>query len=470
MTKRERKMKIIKTAAILIACLLVFSACSGGETEVVPDFENNVEELDLNGFEYTFAAMTHGGLYPLNPTSGESSRGDKLLARYKETEDTYNVKIRLMNECDLSKFMTYYAADIKYADMMFNMVNSLFGGRYIQNGYFIPFSDMQLDLSSGLYGTPECLEAGYFNGGYYSVVAYYWGFPSADTMPAMWYNPRVISEYQQQDPHELDEQGRWTWDTLESMCEAIHDTSDPDSAMHTYALAYTSEPYLEFAALYSNSARFISKDENGRLKVALDSLNAREAMTFLSSLRERDLICDGGDRQNITPFVENRRAFFVEYTHLGLSDEGANNLANQMTDAYEWILFPHGPSYVEGSGGTSFSYWSRYFYAPINSDVGVHSVLLPFLFRPLPGETEDTWQDEFERSTFFSAASFESFKQLRDGAFCDYISFLGSGFTNTLQPALLRITRGTSSVTETFESIVEKLQSNLDSFYNNYLD
>jgi ABC-type glycerol-3-phosphate transport system substrate-binding protein len=466
-------MKILRVAALMIAFLIAFSACAGNASEeVVPEFDNSGAESDpdLLGYEFTLAAMTHGGLYPLNPTSGESSRGDKLLARYKETEEKYNVKIKLMNESDLTRFMTLYAADIKYADLMFNMVNTLFGGRYIQNGYFIPFSDMDIDLSSGLYGTPQSIEAGYFNGDYYSIVAYYWGFPSADTMPAMWYNPAVISMYQQPDPHELDEQGSWDWTALEDMCEKIHDTSNPDPAMHTYALAYTSEPYLEFAALYSNGARPVTKGADGKLRYSLNTYNAIQALEFISSLRERDLICDGGDRQNIAPFIENRRAFFVEYTHLGLSDEGANNLAYQMQEAYEWILFPKGPDYVQGAGGTSFSYWSRFFYAPLNTDPEVHSILLPFMFRPLPGETVDTWQDEFERSTFFSSASFESFKELRDNAFCDYLAFLGTGFTNTLQPNLLRMTRGTASITETLESIEEKLQTNLDAFYNNYLD
>ena len=465
-------MKTVQITALFLAFLLIISACSGTAEEVIPDYDNSADnsDADLLGYNFVMAAMTHGGLYPLNPMSGESSRGDKLLARYRETEDKFNVKISLMNECDLSRFMTLYAADIKYADLMFNMVNSLFGGRYIQNGYFIPFSDMDLDFDSGFYGTPQSLEAGNFNGDYYSIVAYYWGFPSADTMPAMWYNPRVISEYRQTDPHELEEQGEWTWDTLEKMCEEIHDTSDPNSEMHTYALAYTSEPYLEFAALYSNSARVITKEDDGRLVYSLDSQNALEALSFLSSLREKGLICDGGDRQNITPFIENRRAFFVEYTHLGLSDEGANNLAYQMQDAYEWTLFPKGPSYKEGDGRTSFSYWSRFFYAPLNTDAEVQSILLPFMFRPLPGETENTWQDEFERSTFFSSASFDSFTQLRDGAFCDYLAFLGSGFTSTLQPSLLRMTKGTASISETLDSIEEKMQSFLNSFYNNYLE
>ena len=161
-------MKNIKITALFVACLIVFSACSGAIDEVVPEYDNSadISEADLLGYEFRIAARTHGGLYPLNPVSGESSRGDKLLARYRETEDRFNVKISLLNECDLSRFMTLYAADMKYADLIFEMVNSLFGGRYIQNGYFIPFSDMGIDLQSGLYGTPQSLEAGNFNGDY----------------------------------------------------------------------------------------------------------------------------------------------------------------------------------------------------------------------------------------------------------------------------------------------------------------
>ena len=174
--------------------------------------------------------------------------------------------------------------------------------------------------------------------------------------------------------------------------------------------------------------------------------------------------------------VKDQIAFYKRYRALlqygrffRLSDEGANNLAYQMSEAYEWILFPKGPSYVEGDGRTSYSYWSRFFYAPLNTDPEVQSILLPFMFRPLPGETEETRQDEFERSTFFSPESFESFKKLRDDAFCDYLGFLGSSFTTTLQPNLLKMTRGTASVAETIDSIEEKLQSALDAFHNDYL-
>ena len=332
----------------------------------------------------------------------------------------------------------------------------------------MPFSDMDIDLFSGLYGTPGALEAGLFGNEYYSIIAYYWGFPSPYTMPAMWFNPRVISTYQQPHPHELNETGEWTWDTFETMCESILDTSDPDENNHVYAVRYTNEPYLETAAVYSNGGRIVTKESDGRLTLALNSPEVIEALEFIHSLAERDLITDGGDRQNITPFVENRQAFFLEFTHMGLSSEGTGNLSYQMKEAYEWIYFPTGPRGDANSNSrTSFSYHSRIFYAPSNSDGEVHSILLPYLLQPLPGETKETWQDDFERNNFYSKESFEYFNMIRDEAFYDYSVFIPF---SDMQSIFMNVTRGTKSASEAFASVEGSFQDSLDRKYNDYLN
>ena len=462
----------LKVLSVFLTAFVILTACSSSQTEeIVPEYNPQAGsgEIDLLGYEYTFAAATHGGgEYQLSPEPGADVRGDKLLQRYKDTEEKYNVKIKVLDGCDLGMFKNQYAAGMKYADLMVAKIGDVFGGKYIQNGYFMPFSDMDIDLDSGLYGTPGTLETGSFGNEYYSIVAYYWGFPSPYTMPAMWFNPRVISNYQQTSPHELNEQGEWTWATLEKMCEAIMDTSDPDEDMHTYALAYTSEPYLEYAAIYSNGARPVTKNADGKLEYTLNSPEAIEALDYIHSLAERKLICDGGDRQNITPFVENRRAFFLEFTHMGLSSEGTGNLSYQMQEAYEWITFPTGPSAGEAPiTRTTYSYHSRIFYAAANSDVEVHSILLPYLFQPLPGETPETWQDDFERNTFFSTASFNYFQQIRDEATFDYTPFIPF---SEMQSNIMAITRGTKSSSETLNSMETAYQESLDKLYNDYLD
>lgn len=461
-----------RTFSLILAFCMVFIMCSCGsqpEAEVIPQYDSadSDSDADLLGYEYKIAAITHGSVYPLNPVSGDTARGDKLLQRYKETEEKFNCKINILDGSDIATFLAYYAANMKYADLMFNAIHQVITGKYLQNGYFAPFSDMDLDLQSGLFGPPAVLEAGNFNGDYYSIIAYYWGFPAADTVPAMWFNPRVISNYQQTSPHELDEQGEWTWATFEKMCEAIHDVSSPDENMRTYAMAYTNLPYLELGALYSNGARAVTKDESGRLVYSFNDQKTIEALEFTNGLAERDLICNGGDRQNIEPFVENRRAFYMEYTHMGLSDEGTQNLSYKMQDAYEWIYFPAGPSYVPGTPRTAYSFNSRFFYAPANSDQEIHSILLPFMFQPLPGETVDTWQDDFSRTTFFTNESFEYFKILRDDTFFDYLVY--SSFAGDLEAKLVRMTEGTLSIAETLESMESKMQSTLDNLYNDYL-
>lgn len=463
-------MKFVKLLALILALLTVITACDTAKAEIVPEYNGEMAEgdIDLLGYEFIIAATSHGGQYPLNPESGNTARGDQLLQRYKETEEKFNVKISLIDGCDTGRYQTLLAANMKYADLMFTVIHQIQRGS-LQQGLYMPFSDMNIDLDSGLYGTPEALETGHFGDDYYAIIAYYWGFPAADTMPAMWFNPYVISTYQQASPHELNEQGEWNWDALETMCEAINDTSDPNEENHVYALAYTNEPYLEFAAMFSNNARIVTKNADGKLVYSLNSKKALEALEFIGSLAERQLICDGGDRQNITPFVENRRAFFVEFTHLGLSDEGRENLAFEMQDAYEWIYFPQGPSNTDGNlSRTSFSYNSRFFYAPINSDPEVHEVLLPYMFEPLPGDTYETWQDDFARSTFFSDESFECFQVIRDEAFFDYTVYVP--FSDVLYPNIMNVTKGKQTATEALTAIEEKMQASLDKLYNNYME
>ena len=115
-----------------------------------------------------------------------------------------------------------------------------------------------------------------------------------------------------------------------------------------------------------------------------------------------------------------------------------------------------------------YSLWSRFFFAPSNSDMSVQEVLLPYLFQPLPGETKENWQDEFERNNFFSHTSFEYFEEMRDTAVYDYSVFVD--FNPTIKPLLQKITRGQISASEAFVSVEEKVQAYIDENYNNYLN
>jgi len=465
-------MRLLRITALILALTFVFAACSTAEPEIVPEYNGDIEEggIDLLGYEYIIAAGAHGGgRVQLLPEPGSDSRGDKLLQRYKDTEKEFNIKLTVMEDCSLSNFMAQYAAGLKYSDLIIAQSAEMVNGRYVQNGYFLPFSDMGLDFESGIYGTPGMLDVGCFDGKYYSIISYYWGLPSPYVMPAMWFNPSVISEYQQTSPHELDEQGEWVWATFEDMCEVINDTSAPDSADHVYAISNLSEPFIELGALFSNSARIVTKGSDGKLRYSLNSKNAEEALEFVKGLNERKLIKDARskDNQDVTDFVENRLAFFMQYTQIGLASENENGLAYNMDGSYEWILFPTGPSYDPTMARTAYSYHYRYYYAPTNSDAEVHSIVLPYLFQPLPGETKEDWQDELERNNFFTKESFDYFQTIRDDAFYDYAPYIPYSDMNS---NLSKVTMGSITASEALESLGQSIQSSLDKLYNDYLD
>ena len=461
-------MRLLRITALILALTFVFAACSTAEPEIVPEYSGDVDEddIDLLGYEYIIAAGTHGGgRVQLAPEPGEDSRGDKLLQRYKDTEKKFNVKLNVIGESNLGMFMAQYASGMKYADIAICQAAEVATGKYVQNGYFMPFSDMGLDFDSGIYGTQGMLDAGCFDGKYYAIISYYWGLPSPYTMPAMWFNPAMISEYRQTSPHELDENGSWNWDAFKQMCEAINDVSSPNSDEHIYAVSHIGEPFLELAALYSNSARIVTKESDGKLRYSLNSTNAREALDFIKDLSERKLI-EENNGDFIAKFCDGRNAFVLQYTQIGLASENASGLAYNMDGAYEWILFPTGPSYDPTTARTAYSYHSRFYFAPSNSDAEVHGLVLPYLFQPLPGESVDTWQDEFERNNFFTRESFEQYVKMRDDAFYDYAPYIPY---NDLCAMLSKVTTGGTTATEALESMESKIQAGLDDLYNDYL-
>ena len=148
-------LKRIKTASILLFVLLFAAACASiPEEEIIPEFGNYDEngKTDLLGYEFIMASARAGSENPINPQSGNTARGDRLLQRYKDTEENFNVKITVLDECNPGELVVRSAAGIKYADLMAIKINDIVHGKYIQNGYFIPFSQMDIDLDSGLYG------------------------------------------------------------------------------------------------------------------------------------------------------------------------------------------------------------------------------------------------------------------------------------------------------------------------------
>ena len=69
-------MKKLKIFAVIMTVFMLFTACTAAEKEIVPEYDPNAkaDEIDLLGYEFIIAALSHGGQYPLNPESGSTAR------------------------------------------------------------------------------------------------------------------------------------------------------------------------------------------------------------------------------------------------------------------------------------------------------------------------------------------------------------------------------------------------------------
>ena len=94
-----RKNRLLKVLSLVTVLFMIFTACATTAEEIIPEYDPSIdkEDIDLLGYEFIIAALSHGGQYPLNPESGSTARADQLLQRYKETEDKFNVKISLID-------------------------------------------------------------------------------------------------------------------------------------------------------------------------------------------------------------------------------------------------------------------------------------------------------------------------------------------------------------------------------------
>lgn len=457
-----------KPSFVFILLLILVTSCAAEVPESfdlsVNDMDGEYSSSDLNGYVFTMICRQDGDRNPFNPVSGDDAKTDKLLQRYRDAEELYNCKIDSQDGFDENIVPKKFFAGEKYADLIFTHQCIVHNGGYITTGIINPFSSLDLDLTDVKYGCKAGKVSNTYGDDMYAIYPYFWSVQTVSIMPTMWFNPQVINRFGQRSPFELYEQDKWDWENFREMCHAMRDDTDSDKANWILPMGYTSEPYLELACIYSNNGRLVEIDGNGKMVYALDSPNVAEAMEFLVDLSADGYMTDDGDRQNIDPFCTNKRAFFFEFTHLGIFTNSTTNIAGKMEGEYEWMIFPHGPRGDRNTVTTAFSWYSSYFYLCGNVDTSCAETLLPYLYEPLPGDNRENFEDDFKRINFYSEESYRFYQKMRDEAICDYSVY--TPFTTTVYDALKKITRRTMTVTEALSSIKEKVQSYIDEQYN----
>lgn len=87
-------------------------------------------------------------------------------------------------------------------------------------------------------------------------------------------------------PYDLQASGEWTWDKFEELCGKLTLDSNNDGTIDSYAMANFSAEILG-GAIYSNDARYIGRDENGKFYNATTEPNFLEAAQWVVSLIQK---------------------------------------------------------------------------------------------------------------------------------------------------------------------------------------
>lgn len=296
------KMKMNKTKKILCLIIAVFiilpliASCSnnsGGSntpTDNTPDAnaEINIEDVqeiteeepvlqlegeDMEGYKFRmFGFGSESGSWLAGSYSdvmAESDTGDpindSIYKRNQAVEDLFNIEISLTewNQSDSPNMGTRYVRSIRAGDDEFDA--GLISGSSLPtvlniNNSLVDLNEISsLDLSKSYWDQRSRGDLSVDNKQFIVVgdISLYSFFAAT----VMYFNKKVLSEHELENPYELVKQNKWTWDKLHSMAREATKDLDGDGAInHLDQIGFLSET-AHLGTIYLTTGERITKKD-----------------------------------------------------------------------------------------------------------------------------------------------------------------------------------------------------------------
>ena len=462
------KISKIAICTILCLCFLVSVSCSSASVTLLPFLEtgNSDEDLSFGGYEFIIKNAPN----PADPTYPSSVTGDAILARYKEVEKQYDIKIVIEEEESvdyISNLNLSSASGNKNSDLNITWIE------YIHTAYnaglVMPFDLVDgIDLSSGNLGSEAMIEAARFSDGHvYGIQAEKWPImPNIVLTGMLYYNPWVISEYNQVDPMEQYENGKWTWDTFQESSKAC--TVSEEDIYGTVAM------HDEFVlnAIFSNDGDVVKYNEDtGKYYVALGDDDSIEAIEWCQELVNQDkCMLVLSEEENVDDLFDNYFEEGISAFANGDSNRGFGSFVENLDTGFNWIPFPTGPSNEDMSDNSRTIMYSSFYSIPLNFsfDDKIFSTVVNALFAPIDGQME--WRDYYCQYMIAddSGKSSEIFIKLLDGSKTANLHYFTiDDRVKHLAHPLRDIQQQTGGIAEMLQKHVPPLQEHIDNVFNN---
>ncbi|MGB4637938.1 MAG: extracellular solute-binding protein [Limnochordia bacterium] len=262
-------------------------------------------------------------------------------------------------------------------------------------------------------------------------------------------------------PNELQNEGRWNWETMKELAIALTQDIDGDGVVDIYGVGARLDPWPieQEMAVYANGGGII-KFVDGKAVFAMNDPEAIEAIEMWKELDQVHGCVMVGDKYDIRAEFNQGKVAMFRLDLYALPDH-----AKEVDFDYGWVFFPMGPratDFVNPVWGMDM------FVLPVScQEPEAMAELVDMLFETTAKYRDiDAYEDEYVE--YFlpyvkDLDSLETIKQmLHKARLWDNVP----GLTNELNEALVKATMGSGSAKSEMDAVAPVIQSLLDEAYN----
>lgn len=355
MQKGSKIMKAFVRAFIAAFLSLVFlAACGTQEVEIFDvDLTLQNDKTDLEGATIKYVRES-GGL-AFNTGNGEvlgyemnTILGDLAVQRIKDVQNDLNCKLDIVyfsGDTTYTNFRLSNAAGSYYCDI-FCGISDRFRD-YMKAGTIVGLSELDgiIDYrNEEKWGNRNVLEVLHWEDDVFGLIPQAWPTSSVSYTGLTIVNEDIIATLGAEDPRDLYENGRWTWDTFRDCLEKYY-LEEGGETMH-YALA--SVPF-DFGANYllSNGYRLAEKGADGNYHTGITSPSALTAMNEALDVFNGSLSYTIDRRNEILAPVEDLIAGKTVMGVMHYAEYVSDRIVKQLTN-FGALPWPSGPDVAPG--------------------------------------------------------------------------------------------------------------------------
>ncbi len=334
--------QIIKALVLILAFSFVLCACGETVEEIIPEFEMNVDAVDLDGLKlyWGWDAVEGDKYIGFIP---DTANADRVQKRKNEIETKLNCSINMVNSTNIYDVLrTGVLSGAQTLDMVtggsFSLVED------VRAGYLSGLSNL-IDISNyEKWGYPNMLQSMIWKNDLFGVVPFAWPelvYTSAGHVICV--NEDYINKLVQTDPREFVEKGTWNWDLFEECLEAYTHT---DTNGTVYGMQ-CHDAYFAMNMLLSNGVA-LSEFEDGQVVCGAytpDGIAALERARNIFQVSHKDCFHSSQAAGDPTVFINGECVTYVAWSY-ELSQTTKSVMYNMENVGI--IPFPQGPNATPG--------------------------------------------------------------------------------------------------------------------------